>query len=377
MVAGDFFSDQGLLDVGLVRMSQSGEINTSFAPTFDDTVLSLQVLEIDGVPVLLAGGFFTEVNGQERIGIAVLNMDGTLRPEFARLFPDVFSAVFTILPVPERGTVLLAGNWEDVYESPGDAGPTTDGRYASLVEVEWPGGAVRQSFLAGETLDFGNSLVRGLAPGFGESGWTVAVAGSLIFDAATGAPGAILNQSGELVAFTQGVSGTAFSITQDVERGRYVFSGDLEDGFEALALLEYSVVPFERTRAVSLDDLDFNSQAWTTQSLPGGRVFVGGKSLFFPETAAIVIEPEGGLGSFSGEIGGGEVQRSRTLSSGIYLGGTFFDFRVRDLISGSVSEWIPANGLVRLRHDLTLDTSFVPTIGGFMTDIVELPPGTP
>lgn len=368
-----------LVEPLLIRMSQSGEIRTSFAPVFDNKVFTLQVMQIDGVPVLLAGGLFTEVNGQERIGVAVLDLDGTLRPELARLFPENSATVYAFLPVPERSTVLIGGEWEDVYESPGDAVPTTDGRYASLVEVEWPGGAVRQSFLAGETLDFGGSVVYDLAPGFGESGWTVALAGLLsVDDGGTyeQAAGAILDTGGELVAFTEDVFG-ALSVNRDTERDRYVFAGWLFDASGPIILSEYERDSFQLGRVVRPEETNPDAVSTTALVLPGGRVLAGGASLWFPDTGVIIVEPDGSTSSFSGEVAGNGITRMKAFSSGLYLGGDFFDFRTRDLFTGSVSSWIPANGLVRLRHDLTLDTSFVPAIDGDVTDIVELPPGTP
>lgn len=370
------------MDAGLprlVRMSPSGEISTSFSPEFDDTVLTLQVMQIGGEPVLLAGGSFTQVDGVDRVGVAVLNLDGTLRPEFSRLFPDPLSTTVTaVLPVPERGTVLLAGDWEDVYEAPDDDLPTTDGRYASLVEVEWPGGAVRQAFLAGETLEFGGSFVRSLARGFGESGWTVAAAGQLSVDdggAYLPAVGAILNASGDLVAYTAEFSGmSADFVDRDPERNRYLFVGNISVGVDDYALVEYDVVPFQPARTILSVDLNPGAEVWTVRSLSGGRVLLAGQGLWSPDTGVIVINPDGTPESFSGEIDpGSEIQRVRVFPSGIYLGGTFFNFLTRDLFSGEISTSVPVDGLVRLRHDLTLDTGFLPAIDGSVTDIVEIP----
>lgn len=383
IAVGEFFSVNGLGRANMARLARDGTVREFFSPTFNGPVLAVTVMTIGNTPIVLAGGAFTQVNGEERIGIAVLDTDGTLRPELARLLVDDGSnpGVAAILPVPERNTVILGGSWENVYEHPDDPDPVTDGRYASLAEVEWPGGAVRQEFLAGATLGFGSSIVRDLARGIEGTGWTVAVAGELSVDtggAIVGTVGAILDATGGPAAWAETFEGVAFTVDADANADRYIYAGQLVDPVppDTSIFGQFSVAPFELTGSILQDTPD--TEGWAARALPDGRALAAGTDLFFPDTGVIVVDEEGFYGDFSGEIGPGEVVYTiRLLPTGIYLGGTFTGFLTRDLATGSVAASIPAGGLVRLRYDLSLDTGFIPFFEGEVIDVVELPPGTP
>lgn len=88
----------------MVRIFADGTIDPTFQFTFNDAVFSLGV-DSDGR--LLAGGFFTEVNGQRREGIARISevlaasIDGPAELT-ARLLDDV---TFTVTVTGGRGTL--------------------------------------------------------------------------------------------------------------------------------------------------------------------------------------------------------------------------------------------------------------------------------
>jgi hypothetical protein len=387
IIVGAFTTVNGVERTNIARIDSNGQLRESFFAAVNGKISTVKVMWVGDDPVLLVGGLFTQINGEERVGVAVLNTDGSLRPEFSRLIdnsgvPSV--EVEAILPIPERGTVLLGGIFDEVYETPVDTTPTADKRYAGLVEVEWPAGTVRTVFQAGETLDYGLSSVKSLASGFSEAGWTVAVAGELIVNPPMEDTfAAILDSAGNLADYVPGSEyyGVAHSVKRDSERGLYIFAGELFEMGSAnpLSLLEYTPVPLTLTRVIALPGAGAGFVR-TAELLGSGRVLLAGStSLVDPETAAIVLGQDGIIEDVVGEINPGETIRiARRKSSGLYLGGDFTDFLLWDRFLGEVRGSVFAGGLVRFQDGNSLDTGFSPRVGALeeIYDIAELPPRT-
>jgi len=85
ILAGGFYEVQGVPRTAIARLEPDGSLDHGFAPTLTGGATTLQVRAVDLRPEgkILIGGSFTAVNGQSRPGLALLNGDGSLDPDFS------------------------------------------------------------------------------------------------------------------------------------------------------------------------------------------------------------------------------------------------------------------------------------------------------
>ena len=79
LAGGKFTQVNGNLRNYLVRLNPNGAVDSTFTPQVDNEVWTIKI-QLDGK--ILIGGAFTTVNGQPRSGIARLLLDGTLDSAF-------------------------------------------------------------------------------------------------------------------------------------------------------------------------------------------------------------------------------------------------------------------------------------------------------
>ena len=113
IVGGGFASVNGTASNNLVRLNADGSVDASFSAGragVDDGVTSI-VLQPDGK--ILLGGNFTTVNGTARAGVARLDADGSLDPQFtpgSGIGTDGTSTVNS-LALGTDGSVFVAGSF--------------------------------------------------------------------------------------------------------------------------------------------------------------------------------------------------------------------------------------------------------------------------
>ena len=101
LIGGDFTQVNGVARTYLARLHADGTLDTSFAPTLNQSpVLAIAALS-DGK--IMIGGDFTTVNGVARSRLAQLNADGSLATAFAppSSHPSGNYAVHDIVPTPD------------------------------------------------------------------------------------------------------------------------------------------------------------------------------------------------------------------------------------------------------------------------------------
>ncbi len=105
LLGGDFDSINGTNRQGIARLNADGSLDTAFNPGSgaNGHVESVAV-QTDGK--VLAGGFFSTINGTNRPGIARLNTDGSLDNSFA---PTGSVAYIQSLALQTDGKVLVGG----------------------------------------------------------------------------------------------------------------------------------------------------------------------------------------------------------------------------------------------------------------------------
>lgn len=137
LIGGDFLLVDDREQPYVARLDASGRLDGSFAAVPDGPVYELATLSWAGETHVLIAGAFSTVNDQPRPGVALLRLDGSLDTGFA---PDLGPAVtglgdrvvHALLPVPERGTVVVAGLFEGAIPQ---GGTGVDGAYANLAEL--------------------------------------------------------------------------------------------------------------------------------------------------------------------------------------------------------------------------------------------------
>lgn len=108
VIAGDFTGFNGVVRNRLARLDSLGALDPTFDPGTgaDGTVLALAV-QPDGQ--VLAGGLFTSINNQSRVGLARLNSDGSLDDSFS-VGAGVDGYVQKLALQPD-GRILIAGEF--------------------------------------------------------------------------------------------------------------------------------------------------------------------------------------------------------------------------------------------------------------------------
>ena len=113
LVAGQFKQFAGEERAGIARLNANGSLDSTFAVTPDNSVLSNIVVQPDGK--ILFAGSFSFVNGVARDAVARLNVDGTVDSTFiSRAWRSQLSGLQPIrgLALQPDGQILLAGRFE-------------------------------------------------------------------------------------------------------------------------------------------------------------------------------------------------------------------------------------------------------------------------
>ncbi len=111
VIAGDFTQVDGQPRPGLARLKLNGELDAGFVPSVHAKAWALAATD-DGK--LLVGGDFSQVSGDGRNFLMRLNTDGTLDTSFdARFGPQPFGTVWS-LQVQADGKILAGGRFSQV-----------------------------------------------------------------------------------------------------------------------------------------------------------------------------------------------------------------------------------------------------------------------
>ena len=112
VIVGGFFTRlNGITRNRIARLNADGTLDYSFSPTADAGVTAL-ALQADGK--ILVGGYFSRLSGQVRTNLARLNPNGTLdglfRPQTGTLYQDDYPTVYS-LAVQADGMILVGGSF--------------------------------------------------------------------------------------------------------------------------------------------------------------------------------------------------------------------------------------------------------------------------
>lgn len=112
VIVGGFFTRlDGITRNRIARLNADGTMDYSFSPTADAGVTAL-ALQADGK--ILVGGYFSRVSGQVRTNLARLNPNGTLdglfRPQAGTLYQDDYPTVNSVA-VQADGMILVGGSF--------------------------------------------------------------------------------------------------------------------------------------------------------------------------------------------------------------------------------------------------------------------------
>ncbi len=107
LVGGNF---AGAAGTNLIRLNTNGTVDPGFSAATDSTVNSL-MLQTNGS--ILIGGFFTQVNGAGRTGIARLGTNGALDINFNPSLVGGSSSIYA-LALQSDGKILVAGSFTNV-----------------------------------------------------------------------------------------------------------------------------------------------------------------------------------------------------------------------------------------------------------------------
>jgi uncharacterized delta-60 repeat protein len=105
LLAGSFSSVGGQTHRGMARLNADGTVDTAFTPEFNGTVLAIAVQPAD--QKILVGGTFTTVGGETRNYLARLNPSGTIDSEFN---PNANGQVGSIV-LQSDGKILIGGGF--------------------------------------------------------------------------------------------------------------------------------------------------------------------------------------------------------------------------------------------------------------------------
>jgi len=101
----------GVVSTNLGRLNTNGAVDTAFTFKSDDTINALAV-QTNGAMVV--GGFFAEVGGAARTGLALLSGDGLLDPMFNPVFKgELFPSVFG-MALQKDGKIIVGGSFTNV-----------------------------------------------------------------------------------------------------------------------------------------------------------------------------------------------------------------------------------------------------------------------
>ncbi len=268
LVAGNFLGSEG---TNLVRLNTNGTVDSAFSAATDSTVNSL-VVQTNGRVVI--GGFFTQVNGATRAGIARLGtngvLDATFNPSLTGGFP---SPSINALAMQADGKILIAGSFTNVNGTL----TTNLARLNSNGSVDTnfhalsfgPPGAVllytvaadpQGRVLVGGSFDSCNSLIRSNLIRLNADGTM-----DTNFNAAAGTDATVYFVAAQ--SDGKALIGGSFTAVNGVARNaiaRLNSDGSLDGGFDPGA--------------------GANGVVWSVASQPNGKVLIGGSFTEFDNT---------------------------------------------------------------------------------------------
>ncbi len=110
LVAGQFTAVNGIASNRIVRLNQTGQVDTTFAANVD---FYIDVIAIQQDGKILIGGAFDNVGGQPRTGLARLNSNGSLDTSFNPILNGVVHEVSDI-KIDRAGKIVVAGSFAGV-----------------------------------------------------------------------------------------------------------------------------------------------------------------------------------------------------------------------------------------------------------------------
>ncbi len=113
-VGGGFATVNGLVRRSLARLTSTGALDGTFAPALAVNGGSIFALAVQTNGQIVVGGDFSMVNGMARSGVARLDPDGTLDPDFQ---PAADGSVRALL-VRGNGQIVLGGEFSHVDQQP-------------------------------------------------------------------------------------------------------------------------------------------------------------------------------------------------------------------------------------------------------------------
>jgi uncharacterized delta-60 repeat protein len=333
LVGGTFTQINGTARSRIARLNSDGTLDTTFAPVVGnrDSGIGVSAIQIQADGRVLFGGFFTQVDGTARTGLARQNADGTPDAPFAPQVRGV-PAVNAIAPQPD-GRTVIAGRFSSV-------GGVSRNSVARLNAD----GSLDATFSLGNGV---NGNVSALAI---QSDGRIVIAGFF-----TRVNGAVRNQVARLNAdgsldttFDPGVgpSSTVSAVAVQPD-GKIIIAG---------AFTFVSGISRNRVARLNADGTvdtsfvspvpSFLSNASALVLQPDGKVIVGGSTYLLRANSDGTLD-----GMFSVNLSGNPVASLALQPDGkVLVGGTAF------FINGSVF-----GGIFRLNSDGTVDSTFQST----------------
>lgn len=403
IVAGDFtrFGDLTNPRNRIVRLTPAGDIDTTFAPSFDGPTFDVKV-QPDGR--VLVGGRFVTVNGATRGGLARISMNGAIDTTFVTNTSVTVPIDYQVnrIAIQPDGGIVIGGAFTQVNGFAGYnrlARVYPDGRLDADTVLTIVGGPATtmvslpngQTLLGGGFTNVGGAARQGLA----RIGWTGGNDSSFANPQLTGWVYSIgVQKNGGYIVggdFTSAGGGTQSKLARILSNG--AVDGSFAPTFNAGAYINAVAIQPDgkiiiagsfttvngtaRTRVARLNasgslDMSFNAnvdQPPLVMALQAdGKILIGG---YFENVGGVThaalarLNIDGNVDStFNPVIGGVPIHEVYEITidrnGGILVGGKF----------DSVNS-VPRQNIARLQTNGALDTTFVgPTIDGPVLKIV-------
>jgi uncharacterized delta-60 repeat protein len=351
LVAGDFtrFGDINTPRNRIVRLQRNGDVDNTFAPSFDGPTFDVKV-QPDGK--VLVGGRFTTVNGSTRGGIARFAVNGAVDTTFVTNTSLTVPADYQVnsIAVQQDGAVMIGGAFTQVNGFPGYnrlARIYPDGRLDTDTSLTVVGGPAvtmvslpnGQTLLGGGFTNVGGAARDGMA----RIGWTGA------------------NDSTFANPQLTGGWVNAISVQRD---GKYIVGGDFTSAggtgqaklvrIQTNGTVDGSFAPtFSAGGGIS---------AVTIQ--PDGKIVIAGQFTTVNGVARSRIARLNASGSLDTTFNASADQSANTIaiqSDGKILIGGFFEN-----VGG-----LPRVSIARLNSDGSVDTGFNPIFGGIPVNEIQ------
>ncbi len=112
LMAGIFYSVNGVSRRGIARLNADGSLDTTFAPAGGPDSYYVYAVGVQADGKIVIGGSFSAVNGVSRRGIARLNADGSLDTTFAPA-GGTNGSVYALVP-QSGGKIIIGGDFSTV-----------------------------------------------------------------------------------------------------------------------------------------------------------------------------------------------------------------------------------------------------------------------